>query len=90
MKAKKITLAKIKVYFKSKGYVPRHSLRAFKYAFNKLAEELDEDPFELLLFIIEDKPLNCFTHSYGFQNQTGRYISDLFSELYYEYLNNEL
>ena len=88
MKTRKLTLIKIKEYFISNELVPRHSYHALKYASNELAKEANEKPFDIFLFMIEDKPLH-YTHSYGFHTRRGRAMKKRFEELYYKYLNNE-
>jgi len=42
-----------------------------------MAEELEHDAFELLLLLIENRPIDSLhTHSYGFHTANGRYIID--------------
>ena len=55
--------------------IPRHDVEALACAVNDMAEELEHDAFELLLLLIENRPIdNLHTHSYGFHTANGRYI----------------
>ena len=65
---------------------PRHNVEALACAVNDMAEELEHDAFELLLLLIENRPIdNLHTHSYGFNTANGRYIIDKMKDNYYEY-----
>ena len=55
--------------------IPRHYVEALACAVNDMAEELEHDAFELLLLLIENRPIDSLhTHSYGFHTANGRYI----------------
>ena len=55
--------------------IPRHDVEALACAVNDMAEELEHDAFELLLLLIENRPIDSLhTHSYGFHTANGRYI----------------
>ena len=57
--------------------IPRHDVEALACAVNDMAEELEHDAFELLLLLIENRPIDSLhTHSYGFHTANGRYIID--------------
>ena len=65
---------------------PRHNVEALACAVNDMAEELEYDAFELLLLLIENRPINnLHTHSYGFHTSNGRYIIEKIQSNYYEY-----
>ena len=65
---------------------PRHNVEALACAVNDMAEELEYDAFELLLLLIENRPIdNLHTHSYGFHTANGRYIIEKMQSNYYEY-----
>ena len=65
---------------------PRHNVEALACAGNDMAEELEHDAFELLLLLIENRPINnLHTHSYGFHTSNGRYIIEKIQNNYYEY-----
>ena len=65
----------------------RHNENIFSTALNKTAKEFNLNAKELFHMIIENKPINAFTHSYGFQTRTGREIINNFYFLYRN-LNN--
>lgn len=88
MKIKKLTINKIKAHFKTNGYTSKHSFNGLKYAANKVSEETDIDPYDLLLLAIQNKPIDgCNTHSYGFHTSKGRYLINSFSSYYYSFIN---
>jgi len=83
---KKITLKVIRQYFKVMGFTPRHNLTAIKKAINKLNEEIQTDAYDLLLLILQNKPIDgLHTHSYGFHTSNGRYMIETFKDYYNEY-----
>ena len=89
MKTKKLTINKIKAHFKTNGYTSRHSFNGLKYAANKVSEETDIDPFDILLLVIENEPIEGqWTHSYGFHTSKGRYLIYSFSNYYYSFTTN--
>ena len=66
--------------------IPRHDVEALACAVNDMAEELEHDAFELLLLLIENRPINnLHTHSYGFHTSNGRSIIEKMKSNYYEY-----
>ena len=65
---------------------PKHNVEALASAVNDMAEELEYDVFELLLLLIENRPIDSLhTHSYGFHTANGRYIIEKIQSNYYEY-----
>ena len=82
-----VTGKQIDKYIKTElDMTPRHDVEALACAVNDMAEELEHDAFELLLLLIENRPIdNLHTHSYGFNTANGRYIIETIKEKYYEY-----
>ena len=65
---------------------PQHDVEALACAVNDMAEELEHDAFELLLLLIENRPIDSLhTHSYNFHTANGRYIIEKIQSNYYEY-----
>ena len=65
---------------------PKQNVDALACAVNDMAEELEYDTFELLLLLIENRPIDSLhTHSYGFHTSNGRYIIEKMKSNYYEY-----
>ena len=65
---------------------PKYNVDALACAVNDMAEELEYDTFELLLLLIENRPIDSLhTHSYGFHTSNGRYIIEKMKSNYYEY-----
>ncbi len=88
MKIKKLTINKIRAHFKTNGYTSRHSFNGLKHAANKVSEEIGLDPYDILLLVIEDKPIEGgYTHYYGFHTDFGRHLIESFSEYYYSFIN---
>ena len=79
-----ITLKYIREHFKSESYEPRHCLKSIKRACNRVGKSNDLDPVKLFHLLIENRPVNSFSHSYGFQTGYGR---SLVEELQIEYYN---
>lgn len=88
MSFKKLTIKKIEEHFKLSGYQARHSFKGMKYAANKVAEESEIDPYDILLLVIENRPIEGGrTHSCGFHTSKGRYLIESFSDYYYSFIN---
>ena len=65
---------------------PQHDVEALACSVNDMAEEVEHAAFELLLLLIENRPINnLHTHSYGFHTSNGRYIIEKMQSNYYEY-----
>ena len=54
-------------------------------ALNNTAKEYELNAKELFHMIVENKPINAFTHSYGFQTRYGREIINYFKKIFYIY-----
>ena len=82
-----VTAKQIDKYIKTElDMTPRHDVEALACAVNDMAEELEHDAFELLLLLIENRPINSLhTHSYNFNTANGRYIIEKIKSNYYEY-----
>ena len=82
-----VTVKQIDKYIRTElDMIPRHNVEALACAVNDMAEELEYDAFELLLLLIENRPIdNLHTHSYGFHTANGRYIIEKMQSNYYDY-----
>jgi hypothetical protein len=82
-----VTAKQIDKYIRTElDMIPRHNVEALAYAVNDMAEELEHDAFELLLLLIENRPIDSLhTHSYNFHTANGRYIIEKIQSNYYEY-----
>ena len=82
-----VTGKQIDKYIKTElDMIPKHDVEALACAVNDMAEELEHDAFELLLLLIENRPIDILhTHSYGFHTSNGRYIIEKMQSNYYEY-----
>ena len=71
-----VTAKQIDKYIRTElDMTPKHDVEALACAVNDMAEELEHDAFELLLLLIENRPIDSLhTHSYGFHTANGRYI----------------
>jgi len=54
----------------------------FAIALNKTAKKFELNAKELFHMIVENKPINAFTHSYGFHTRFGREIINYFNDYY--------
>ena len=82
-----VTAKQIDKYIRTElDMIPRHDVEALACAVNDMAEELEHDAFELLLLLIENRPIDSLhTHSYNFHTANGRYIIEKMQSNYYEY-----
>jgi hypothetical protein len=80
---KRLTVKVIRDYFNEQGYEARHSFKGLKYASNELAKETNLSPLDLLLLVIENRPIDeAYTHSYGFHTRNGRHLIETFANYY--------
>ena len=81
----KTTIKAIREHFKAQGYESKHNFKGLKHAANTLAKETNMDAWDLLLLVIENKPVGM-SHSYGFHTRTGRYLIETFQNYYYQWV----
>lgn len=83
MKAKQIK-DYIEIELKS---TPKHNLSALAKAITKASKQFDQDEFDMMMLLLEDRPINGYTHSYGFHSAYGRELIDTMATYYYKFNN---
>ena len=73
----------IKTYLLSNYGEIRHDAEQMAKAIKQAANEHEINKKALFLMIVENKPINAFTHSYGFQTRFGREIINTFNDYYF-------
>ena len=73
----------IKTYLLSNYGEIRHDAEQMAKAIKQTANEHEINKKALFLMIVENKPINAFTHSYGFQTRFGREIINTFNDYYF-------
>jgi hypothetical protein len=64
------------------GYI-KHDIKSLVKTSRQLAKKYNCLPFDMFLFMIENKQINKLnTHSYGFNTRTGREIKKQFEYMY--------
>lgn len=66
---------------------PKHNLSALAKAITKASKQFDQDEFDMMMLLLEDRPINGYTHSYGFHSAYGRELIDTMATYYYKFNN---
>lgn len=64
---------------------PRHNLSALAKAITKASKQFNQNEFDMLHLLLENKPIGGYTHSYGFHTAYGRELIETMSNNYYKY-----
>jgi len=64
---------------------PRHNLSALAKAITKASKQFNQNEFDMLYLLLENKPIGGYTHSYGFHTAYGRELIETMSNNYYKY-----
>lgn len=81
-----MTSKQIKDYIENElQSTPRHNLGALAKAITKASKKFDQDEFDMLYLLLENKPIGGYTHSYGFHTAYGRELIETMSNCYYKY-----
>ena len=81
-----MTAKEVKNYIKNDlGMEPRHNCKALAKAITKIAKKFDENEYDLMYLLLENRPIGSRTHSYGFHTAGGRNLIDSMAEYYHEY-----
>lgn len=66
---------------------PRHNCSALAKAITKSSKRFDQDEFDMMYLLLENKPIGGYTHSYGFHTSYGRELIDTMANYYYQFNN---
>ena len=73
-------------YVKDEDLDLKHNVDALSYAAIKTANLFsDIEPMRVIKFMLCDKPIGGFTHSYGVHTREGRAMREFFGTKYHEY-----
>jgi hypothetical protein len=61
---------------------PRHSCSALAKAITRASKKFDQNEFDMLYLLLENAPINNYTHSYGFHTAYGRELINTMSDYY--------
>ena len=64
---------------------PRHNLSALAKAITEASKQFNQNEFDMLHLLLENKPIGGYTHSYGFHTAYGRELIETMSNNYYKY-----
>lgn len=64
---------------------PRHNCGALAKAITKASKKFDQEPFDMMHLLLENKPIGGHTHSYGFHTAYGRELIETMSNYYYKF-----
>jgi hypothetical protein len=64
---------------------PRHNCGALAKAITKASKKFDQDQFDMMYLLLENKPIGGHTHSYGFHTAYGRELIETMSNYYYQF-----
>jgi hypothetical protein len=83
-----MTSEQIKDYIENElQQTPRHNCSALAKAITKVSEQFLEEETTMLCLLLENKPIGCKTHSYGFHTAYGRELINAMQQYYYIYTN---
>lgn len=81
-----MTSKQIKDYIENElQSTPRHNLSALAKAITKASKQFNQNEFDMLYLLLENKPIGGYTHSYGFHTAYGRELIETMSNHYYKY-----
>ena len=66
---------------------PRHNCTALAKAITQASKKFKQDQFDMMALLLENKPIEDHTHSYGFHTAYGRELIDTMSNYYYKFNN---
>ena len=64
---------------------PRHNLSALAKAITKASKQFNQNEFDMMYLLLENSPIDSFTHSYGFHTAYGRELINTMQDYYYEF-----
>lgn len=64
---------------------PRHDCSALAKAITKSSKQFNENEFDMMYLLLENSPINSYTHSYGFHTAYGRELINTMQDYYYKF-----
>jgi len=66
---------------------PRHNCSALAKAITKSSKHFNQNEFDMMYLLLENLPIGCYTHSYGFHTAYGRELINTMQDYYYKFNN---
>ncbi len=64
---------------------PRHNCGALAKAITKASKKFKQDQFDMMYLLLENSPIDGYTHSYGFHTAYGRELIETMQDYYYQF-----
>lgn len=66
---------------------PRHNCSALAKAITKASKKFGQNEFDMMYLLLENRPIDGYTHSYGFHTAYGRELIETMQNYYYQFNN---
>ena len=66
---------------------PRHNCSALAKAITKSSKRFKQNESDMMYLLLENRPIDAFTHSYGFHTAYGRELIETMQDYYYQFNN---
>jgi hypothetical protein len=66
---------------------PRHNCSALAKAITKASKKFNQNQFDMMYLLLENSPIDNYTHSYGFHTAYGRELINTMQDYYYKFNN---
>ena len=66
---------------------PRHNCSALAKAITRASKKFNQDQFDMMYLLLENSPIDSYTHSYGFHTAYGRELINTMQDYYYKFNN---
>jgi hypothetical protein len=66
---------------------PRHNCSALAKAITRASKKFNQNQFDMMYLLLENSPIDSYTHSYGFHTAYGRELIETMQDYYYKFNN---
>jgi len=66
---------------------PRHNCSALAKAITISSKKFNQNQFDMMYLLLENSPIDNYTHSYGFHTAYGRELIETMQDYYYKFNN---
>jgi hypothetical protein len=64
---------------------PRHDCSALAKAITKASKQFNQNEFDMMYLLLENSPIDSYTHSYGFHTAYGRELIYTMQDYFYKF-----
>ena len=64
---------------------PRHDCSALAKAITVASKKFGQNEFDMMYLLLENSPIDSYTHSYGFHTAYGRELINAMQDYYYKF-----